>query len=454
MKTRLVFLIRLLCGAAASLQTIHAATITVTNLHDSGPGSLRQALAAAHNGDTINFSVTGTITLTGKFLTVSQSITIFGPGAGYLAINGNHRTRVFHVVPNARVTIAALTITNGGMTDYGGGIYNDRATITLYNCVLSGNESMFGGGGIFNHASLGGNATLSVNSCTFSSNLSILGGAISNFSDDDTTTATLSVTFSTFDRNKAEHSGGGIYNRAAGGGAEMQISDSTLSNNSADYGGGICNNGSSERGARVQIINSTLNDNSAQSGGGQGGGIFNKGEARGNGVTLLKLNDSTLSNNSARQGGGGIFNRGEAGHAILDISNSTLSGNSGVDGGGIIRNFGRLANAAVIDTILKAETMPSIQNEQGSVTSRGYNLSSDSGGSVLTAPGDRINTDPKLGPLQSNGGLTDTHALLSGSPAIDAGDPNFTLPPQFDQRGGGYPRVVNGRIDIGAFEVQ
>ena len=64
------------------------------------------------------------------------------------------------------------------------------------------------------------------------------------------------------------------------------------------------------------------------------------------------------------------------------------------------------------------------------------------------------NTDPLLGPLQDNGGPTFTHALLAGSPAIDAGDPAFVGPPDYDQRGIGFPRVVNGRIDIGAFEVQ
>jgi hypothetical protein len=72
----------------------------------------------------------------------------------------------------------------------------------------------------------------------------------------------------------------------------------------------------------------------------------------------------------------------------------------------------------------------------------------------LTAMGDQINTDPMLGPLQDNGGPTFTHELLNGSPAIDAGDPTFTPPPDYDQRGPGYPRVVNSRIDIGAFEVQ
>jgi len=90
----------------------------------------------------------------------------------------------------------------------------------------------------------------------------------------------------------------------------------------------------------------------------------------------------------------------------------------------------------------------------GAVTSAGYNLASDNGGGVLTGPGDQINIDPMLGPLQDNGGPTFTHALLPGSPAIDTGDPNFTPPPFFDQRGAPFHRVVNGRIDIGSFEVQ
>src|SRR5207249_2316251 len=82
------------------------------------------------------------------------------------------------------------------------------------------------------------------------------------------------------------------------------------------------------------------------------------------------------------------------------------------------------------------------------------NLSSDNGGGFLAATGDEINTDPMLGPLQDNGGATFTHALLPGSPAIDAGDPSFTPPPDYDQRGSGYSRIANGRVDIGAFEVQ
>jgi hypothetical protein len=93
-------------------------------------------------------------------------------------------------------------------------------------------------------------------------------------------------------------------------------------------------------------------------------------------------------------------------------------------------------------------------NIDGTAMSLGYNISSDDGGGNLTGPGDQINTDPMLGPLQNNGGATLTHALLAGSPAINAGDPNFTPPPFYDQRGSPFVRVFNGRIDIGSFEVQ
>src|SRR5205823_3938560 len=80
------------------------------------------------------------------------------------------------------------------------------------------------------------------------------------------------------------------------------------------------------------------------------------------------------------------------------------------------------------------------------------NLSNDDGGGFLNATGDQINTNPMLGPLQNNGGPTFTHEPLTGSSALNAGDPNFTPPPLSDQRG--YARVFNGRIDIGSLEVQ
>jgi hypothetical protein len=136
---------------------------------------------------------------------------------------------------------------------------------------------------------------------------------------------------------------------------------------------------------------------------------------------------------------------------------ATLSGNSAGTGGGLYNEGIQNGSATVslINVVLNAGVLgENIFNAEGTITSLGYNLCSDNGGGFLTAPGDQVNTDPLLGPLQDNGGPTFTHALLKGSPAIDAGDPSFTPPPFYDQRGLGFDRVVNGRIDIGSFEVQ
>ncbi len=116
----------------------HANIITVTNTNDNGPGSLRQALIDANDSDTINFAVTGTISLTSGELLVNKSLTISGPGADVLDVDGNATYRVFHIAPNKAVTISDLTITNGNANTQpvpdGGGIYNDHATLTLNNC--------------------------------------------------------------------------------------------------------------------------------------------------------------------------------------------------------------------------------------------------------------------------------------------------------------------------------
>jgi len=155
-----------------------------------------------------------------------------------------------------------------------------------------------------------------------------------------------------------------------------------------------------------------------------------------------------LSNNAASQIAGAVFNTG-----TLVIANSTISNNSSMFlAGGVVN----LNNFQVGNTILNEGPASAniYNNSSGVVMSLGYNLSSDDAFGILTGPGDQIQTDPKLGPLQNNGGHTLTHALLPGSPAIDAGNPNFTPPPFHDQRGPGFLRIVGGRIDKGSFEVQ
>jgi hypothetical protein len=228
---------------------------------------------------------------------------------------------------------------------------------------------------------------------------------------------------------------GGIFNDGT-----AEVTNSTIDHNvGGQQGGGIDSQGS------LTIANSTINNNSSI---GYGGGIANAGP--------LTISNSTISGNAASfkglGNGGGIYTGG----GTLTISNSTISGNlvpsSFGQGGGIYIVGGTLE---LENTILKAGASgANIFRQSGTVTSHGYNLSSDDGGGFLTAAGDQINTNPMLGPFQDNGGPTATHALLTGSPAINAGDPNFTPPPNYDQRGPGYDRVINGRIDIGSFELQ
>ena len=123
----------LFCAVAIQLQ---AATITVTNTNDSGPNSLRQALANANDGDTINFAVTGTIGLTSGELLVDKNVTISGPGTATLAVDGNFKSRVFHIGPGKTVSISGLTLTNGSAgSENGGGILNDHAILTMNSCV-------------------------------------------------------------------------------------------------------------------------------------------------------------------------------------------------------------------------------------------------------------------------------------------------------------------------------
>jgi len=403
-----------------------ATTITVTTTADSGPGSLRQALADAPGGDTIEFdsSLNGqTITLTSGELVVADSITISGPGPSLLAVSRNSQSsnfRIFHIQPNHTVAISGLTISNGNLISVSGaGIFNDQSTVTITNCVISGNATdsppsiQCGGGGIYNNGAL--NLINSMVTGNFATGPFVYGG-------------------------------GGILNNGS-----LTINQCSITNNRGDrYGGGIAferpggkrlPNNCLPKTASALIQNSTISSN--QTGtydhfGGDGAGLSGDG---------FIIQNSTISGNS---GIGGMY--GGYGGAIYGggiITNCAISGNTtNHQAGGIYAN----TPVELTHTILNQ--FQNIVNNGTTVTSHGYNVSSDNGGGFLTGPGDQINTDPLLGPLQNNGGPTATHALLPGSPAIDAGDPSFTPPPYYDQRGPVFWRVRNDRIDVGSFEVQ
>src|SRR5438132_4408614 len=429
----------LFCVLAACLLSATdapAATITVTNGNDHGPGSLRRAILDASSGDTINFvpSVT-TVSLTSGELVIDKNLTIAGPGANRLTVRRSTHAPEFGIFGIDRVTasISRLTISNGSVrreTGIGGGICS-VVVLTLTDSTISDNHA-FGveglggdGGGVFNRG-----GTMTITRCTISNN-SATGDEIAG-------------------------NGGGVLNE----GGTMTITRCTISNNSATgetlfsstgeggRGGGILN----KRGS-VIIANSTISDNSCivdaslEANVGGGGGVDNDGS--------MAITNCTISGNSvsgtalATMHGGGILNRGG-----LQITSSTIVYNSasaenGAFGGGIYGSRPTTTDSSII-ALNSAPTGPDFTGG-GGLQSTGYNIIANNADAVISSqPTDQIGTpaapiDPLLGPLADNGGLTLTHALQSGSPAIDRGDP--AAPPE-DQRG--YGRV--GVPDVGAFE--
>jgi hypothetical protein len=338
----------------------HAATIIVDSTDDSGPGSLRQAIQDAAPGDTINFSVTGTITLTSGELIITKNLNIHGPGATSLAISGNDASRVVRIDSGATVTISDITIRNGSAY-WGAGIRNDGA-LTLMNVAVSNNHSESSGGGILNYGPLNlTNVAISGNTASGAHPLG--GGGIAHF----------------------------------GGAATLK--NVTISGNSAINTGGVGN-------------------------GGSGGGIS----------ATLSLNNVTIVNNSASAsvadlGTGGGIDDSQA--DPVNFKNTLIAGNT--------------SSGAGPDCI-------------GTLTSQGYNLIQSTAGCVIAGDttGNILGQDPLLAPLAYNGGATQTHGLLPGSPAIDAGNPaapgsGGNACEATDQRGVARPQGT--RCDIGAVEI-
>jgi hypothetical protein len=342
------------------------------------------------------------------------------------------------------VTLSNLTLTGNGCPGVGsGGAINNGGTLTLNNVAVTNNGAgCILGGGIYSSGSLTLNGgSVSGNTVTGS------GGGV--FAAGSLTATGTSIT-----NNNAGQDGGGVLNAGPanltrvnisnntatvgrGGGISVSnamatLADSTLAGNhvTTGRGGGIALSGST-----LTVTGSTISDNQAFGAGndGQGGGIWMLG-------SLATLTNTTMAGNTGSTGGGAVY---------LDASTANLD-SATVVGGGAPVGAGLLivpnATASLRNSIL-AYT-PS--NCAGTVTSQGYNIDS-ANTCALIGPGDKPNTDPNLLPLASNGGPTQTMALLATSPAINAGAPACP-PPATDQRGVARPQ--GSRCDIGAYEFE
>ena len=420
-------------------------SITVNSLIDEADGSivdgdisLRDAIALAPAGETIDFSVTGTIDLNFAQLVIDKNLIISGPGASLLTINAGgepgspsgNSTRVFRIDDGntgtlSNVEIRGLTLT-GGDPDYlfgpqsGGAIWTSE-NLVVADCIITGNGtavpqfSLGGGGGIY------------------SSN----GAALPN---------SLTVLDTTISGNVSNDEGGGIRKRYG----SLVVERSTISGNTATWvGGGIS---AADGGINVQIRDSTISGNGA---GVLGGGIFLSG-------TTTTITGSTISGNMAASDGGGIF--GGDGltvrHSTIAFNNADSDNNLTGQGGGLY------TGSAILDhTIVAKNTRGgTTEDDVFDAVTANFSLISTTAGATINGANNVLGQDPRLGPLANNGGPTETHALLALSPAIDAGDSaamgGIGTVPLSDQRGSPFSRIADGdgaggtRIDIGAYERQ
>ena len=230
-------------------------------------------------------------------------------------------------------------------------------------------------------------------------------------------------------------------------GSSVRLVDVALANNSAADGGAVANNG------RLEIIRSTLNANTAS---GKGGAILNAPD-----IATATIANSTITSNSAATGGG-IYNAGTMSLVSNTVShNGASTAASGIYDGGVI---------SVLNTIIGSDVSLPVTSLLGKFYSLGNNIVTDGRGSSGFVNGishdkvsDNSAIDPLLGDLSNNGGQTDTRALLTGSPAIDAGsdcvftgfcpgqDRSMVFSMRSDQRIG-FSRRAGAAVDVGAFE--
>ncbi|TWU24605.1 choice-of-anchor Q domain-containing protein [Bythopirellula polymerisocia] len=447
-------------GIHIRFEYISTLTLTLNNCTVSG----NSTTDADASGGGI-FSGSGAVTLTDSIVSGNSTAGSNARGSGIYAISG-------------AVTLTNSTVSGNSTTGsaaHGGGIFTASGAVTLMDSTVSGNSTagfFADGGGILTYSgavTLTG-STVSGNSTT--GNSADSGGIYTRFGD-------VTLTGSTVSGNSSGNGGGGIHTNSGA----VTLTRSTVSDNHSygndTYGGGIHTNSGA-----VTLTRSTVSDNSATESFFSGGGIGTFSGA-------VTLTGSTVSGNSSGRSGGGIYTR----HGDVMLTDSTVSGNSSDSGGGIgttegavtltsstvtgnstygfgggvfIRGFATNPTLTIANSIVAGNTAigagPDLMPDPDSTLVVDFSLigdTTDSGITVGTGTGNILNQSALLGPLADNGGSTLTHALMVGSPAIDAGDPD--VGPSvflFDQRGAPFIRVVNNptipgfRVDIGAYERQ
>jgi len=510
--------------AAGSGMASANAPLSVTNLNDSGAGSLRQALLdanAAPGQDVITFAagVSGTISLLSDFPELTEAIDLEGPGSSVITIDGGW-TRAGGPTAGFKVfaindggggagtwTLSGFTVTGGnnstGIWKTGGAIKATNSDpLNIADVKMTANYASSGGGGI----SLTGTGNVVITHSSITGNTS--GGGGGGLYADTENHSTLTIIDSDISNNTAVGDGGGLYFDTDGG--NITIVGSVISNNSSEGDGGaiMVNNLYTE--GSLTITDTVISGNHAALNGGALYSTTDDGS--------IFITDSTLSNNSAGGAGGALY-ISSTGLGEVVIANSTISGNESTTGAGamqllsgakatllqstVTNNTGGGATAVggiaidaddltLVGSIVagnpgldisttnglrpisvnpqsvkvkgdgapknRPSVIPSLIPPVPTVTSDHSIIGEvDPAVTVAAGVGNKVGVaDPMLGPLADNGGPTMTHALLAGSPAIDAGPnpiPTF-VGNEFDQRGAGFARIVFGVADAGAFEFQ
>lgn len=352
-------------------------------------------------------------------LDIKDALVINGSGSGSTILNANGIDRALHVLSGPGVTLNNFTVRNGTAPNmlypegHGGGIHN-LGRLTLNNMNIENNYAVFEGGGVYN------TGILTVANSRIANNSGA--GGLSNQASGQMTVINSVIAANSSGSGSVAGMGGGVHSF----GIALTLRNSLVAGNFAlRDGGGIYFGGS----ATPLIENVTISGNRANR---FGGGMHARNKAT--------IRSTTIANNYARQDGGGlyVFNSSSGSRAVVTLHNSILATN--------LKGWS-IAN----DCSVPASESGSGTN-YAQLTSLGYNIDLDNNCRLITT-GDRPATNPTLAALANNGGPTDTHALLLGSPAIDNGAISC---PATDQRNVIRPQDGDGNgiasCDIGAFE--